>query len=58
MKERKGIITMKGSPLTLVGDELREGDRAPDVEVLDNELAPVKLSSFKGKATLASIIIL
>lgn len=56
MKERKGIITMKGNPLTLVGEELREGDRAPDVEVLDNELAPVKLSSFKGKVLIVASV--
>ncbi len=49
MEERAGIITMKGNPLTLVGKELKVGDPAPDFEVLDNDLTPVRLSSFKGK---------
>ncbi|MFZ7113087.1 MAG: thiol peroxidase [Desulfatiglandales bacterium] len=49
MKERAGLITMMGGPLTLLGQELRVGDVAPDVEILNNDLAPVKLSSFKGK---------
>ena len=49
MEERAGIITMKGNPLTLVGKELKVGDPAPDFEVLDNNLTPVRLTSFKGK---------
>ena len=57
MKERKGIITTKGNPLTLVGEELKVGDRAPDVEVLDNDLTPVKLSSFKGKIVIVSSVL-
>ena len=49
MQERAGLITMKGNPLTLVGNEVKVGDRAPDFIALDNNLAPVSLSSFKGK---------
>jgi len=56
MKERKGVITMKGSPLTLVGNEVKVGEPAPDFEVLDNELKPVKLSSFRGKVCIISSV--
>lgn len=49
MKERAGLITMMGGPLTLMGQELKVGDMAPDIEILNNDLAPVKLSSYKGK---------
>lgn len=49
MKERKGIVTMRGNPLTLVGNELKVGDKAPDAELIGNDLKPVKLSSFRGK---------
>jgi thiol peroxidase len=56
MKERKGLITMKGSPLTLVGDEVKVGEPAPDFEVLDNNLKPVKLSSFCGKVCIISSV--
>jgi thiol peroxidase len=56
MEERIGIITMRGNPLTLVGQELKEGDPAPDFEVLDNGLSPVKLSSFKGKVCVISSV--
>ncbi len=56
MDERTGIITMKGDPLTLMGKELRAGDRAPDFEVLSNDLSPVKFSSFKGKTCIISSV--
>ncbi len=52
MSERTGIIKMKGNPLTLVGNEIKVGDIAPDFEVLDENLKPVKLSSFKGKTVV------
>jgi thiol peroxidase len=54
MKERKNAITMKGEPLTLVGDELKVGDVAPDCELVGKDLAPVRLSSFKGKVCIIS----
>lgn len=56
MKERKGIVMMKGNPMTLQGEELKVGDKAPDFEVLDNNLKPVKLSSFKGKTLIISAV--
>jgi thiol peroxidase len=56
MKERAGIITMKGNPLTLLGSELKVGDAAPDFEVLDNDLAPVSFASFKGKVCIVSSV--
>ena len=56
MIERAGIITMKGNPLTIAGKELKVGDIAPDFEVLDNDLAPVKFSSFRGKIYVISSV--
>jgi thiol peroxidase len=47
---------MKGSPLTLVGNEVKVGEPAPDFEVLDNNLKPVKLSSFHGKICIISSV--
>jgi len=49
MKETSGAVTVKGTPVTLVGNRVGVGDAAPDFEVLDNDLAPVKFSSFSGK---------
>jgi thiol peroxidase len=49
MAERSGLIKMKGNPLTLVGNEVKVGDTAPDFTVFNENLEPVKLSSFSGK---------
>ena len=56
MLERAGIIKMKGNPLTLVGEELKVGDPAPDVEVINNDLAPVTFGSFRGKVCVISSV--
>ncbi|MEW6001603.1 MAG: thiol peroxidase [Nitrospirota bacterium] len=52
--ERKGIVTMKGNPLTLLGPELKVGDRAPDFTVLDTDLKEVSLKDFAGKIKIIS----
>ena len=54
--ERKGRVTFKGNPLTLIGPELKKGDKAPDFELLANDLSPVTLESFKGKTKLVSVV--
>ncbi|ABK18021.1 thiol peroxidase [Syntrophobacter fumaroxidans] len=56
MTERPGAVTMKGAPLTLVGKEIKPGDRAPDFEVLDNGLAPVRLGAYQGKVIVLSSV--
>ncbi len=56
MQEHSNAVTMHGNPLTLVGPKLAVGDSAPDVEVLDNDLNPVKLSSYRGKVCVLSIV--
>lgn len=56
MSERTGIITMHGNPLTLLGSEIKTGDTAPDVTLLDNDLNPVSISSYKGKICVISSV--
>ena len=56
MKERTGKVTMKGNPLTLLGNEVNVGDVAPDFAVLSNDLSPVTLSSFRGKVCIVSSV--
>ena len=56
MTERTGIITSHGNPLTLVGDEIEVGVSAPDCEVIDNDLKPVKLSSLRGKIVVITSV--
>ena len=56
MKERQGLITMKGNPLTLMGNEVKVGERAPDFTALDNDLTPVQFSSYQGKICILSSV--
>ena len=56
MKERTGVVTFKGGPLTLVGPELHVGDKAPEFAALGNDLQPVSLSSFKGRKVILSSV--
>jgi len=56
MNERSGIITFKGNPFTLLGPELKVGDKAPDFAVVDNGLAPVSLASSAGKIRIISSV--
>jgi thiol peroxidase len=49
MGEKTGIITMKGRPLTIIGQEIRLENLAPDIELIDNDLSPVRLLTYKGK---------
>jgi len=57
VKERTGIVFSKGNPLTLVGNEVRVGDKAPDFEVLANDMTPIRLSSLKGKIGILSSVL-
>jgi thiol peroxidase len=56
MEERTGVVTMKGNPLTLLGNRVKEGDAAPDFTVLDNELSPLNLSSLRGKVCIIASV--
>ncbi len=56
MIERKGATTMKGNPLTLLGPELKVGDKAPDFTLLGNDMKPVTLADTAGKVRILSTI--
>jgi thioredoxin-dependent peroxiredoxin len=56
MTERAGAVTMKGNPLTLLGEELKEGQVAPNFVAVGNDLAPVDFSSFNGKVVIISSV--
>ena len=52
MAERKGLVTLHGNPLTLAGNAIGVGDRAPDFTALDNSLTPGSFSSYRGKVCI------
>jgi len=47
--ERKDAITVKGNPVTLLGDEVKIGEAAPAFSVVDADLAKVDSGKFDGK---------
>ncbi len=54
--ERKGIVTLEGNPLTLMGEEMKPGMPAPDFTVLDPGLKEKKLADFKDKVKLIASV--
>jgi len=56
MEERKGLVTMKGKPVILLGATVKVGQKAPDFEVTANDLSPVKFSSFAGKVCIIASV--
>jgi thiol peroxidase len=56
MAERTGLVTMGGNPVTLVGEAVGAGDKAPDFVVVDNDLNPVEFSSYRGKIRVVASV--
>jgi len=54
--ERAGATTLMGNPMTLVGPELKAGDKAPDFAALDNALKPVHLADTGHKTRIFSVL--
>jgi thioredoxin-dependent peroxiredoxin len=54
--ERFGAITFKGNPVTLLGEEVQVGQKAPDFRVLANDMSVVSLDNFKGETLLISVV--
>ncbi len=49
-------VTFKGKPMTLPGNEVKAGDKAPDFTVLANDLSPVTLEDTNGSVRLISVV--
>ena len=52
--ERPGATTLKGNPLTLIGPELKPGDKAPEFAAVDKALSPATLGS--GTVRIFSVV--
>ncbi|MCL3782585.1 thiol peroxidase [Prolixibacteraceae bacterium JC049] len=50
--ENANKVTFAGNPVTLVGNEIKVGDKAPDFTLLNDSLQPVKLSDYAGKVVV------
>ena len=56
MSERKEAATFLGNPLTLVGDEVKVGDKAPEFTLLQNDLSPISKADFAGKVLVLTLV--
>jgi thiol peroxidase len=58
-KERAGAVTFLGNPLTLMGDELKVGDAAPEFTALTGglELKPYSLADGKGQVRIINVVV-
>lgn len=54
--ERTGVVTFHDDPVTLVGPEIKVGDKAPDFTVLANDLSAATLDNTKGSVRILSAV--
>ena len=55
MKESSVKVKFGGNPVTLLGNEIKVGDKAPDFNAVGAGLASVKLSDFAGKNVIIAV---
>ncbi|MDW7670744.1 MAG: thiol peroxidase [Bacillota bacterium] len=55
MEKRKGMVTIKGNPVTLIGSPVKVGAPAPEFAALTRAMQPFRLSDVKGKKVLISV---
>jgi thiol peroxidase len=56
MQKRANAVTFKGNPLTLVGPQLKAGDKAPDFAVVNSGLEVVTLGKTPPRARVFSVV--
>ena len=56
MEKRANAVTFKGKAYTLIGPQLKPGDKAPDFECVNNGLELVQLASTGAKPRLFSVV--
>lgn len=56
MDKRKNLVTMGGEPMTLLGKEIKIGDKAPDFTALKTDLTPYSLKDAKDKVKIISVV--
>jgi len=54
--ERKAAVTFQGNPLTLLGPELKTGEKAPDFNLTTTDLKPVSLKDYQDKIKIISAV--
>lgn len=53
---KRSVTTFGGNPVTLLGNEVKVGDKAPAFTAVKGDLSPFSLEDAKGKVKLISVI--
>src|SRR5450755_891108 len=56
VQERSGAVTLRGNKMTLVGPELKLGQKAPDFDAVTDSLQPVNLEKTGHGVRIFSVI--
>lgn len=56
MVETKRTVNLKGKPLSLLGSEIKVGQKAPPFKLLAIDMSEVELSQTRGKVRLLSVV--
>jgi thiol peroxidase len=56
MEKRKDLVTMGGNPVTLIGNEIKVGDKAPDFTALKSDLSPYSLKDAGNAVKIISVV--
>src|SRR5712692_1665167 len=54
--ERPGATTLRGNPLTVIGPEIKPGDKAPDFHAVDDGLKPFDLAATGKGVRIFSVV--
>ncbi len=55
-REKAGAVKFKGNPMTLLGEDVLVGSRAPEFQVVTNDLQPVTLKDSNEKVRLITVV--
>jgi thiol peroxidase len=56
VQERAAATTLRGNPMTLLGPELKAGDKAPEFDVINDSLKPINLESTGNHVRIFSVV--
>jgi len=56
MMTRSAMATIEGKPITLLGDEIKVGQKAPQFKVLNSDMEEITLENFKDKVKLIASV--
>lgn len=54
--EKRSVTTFAGNPVTLLGKEVKVGDKAPEFTAIKGDLSPFTLKDVEGKIKLISVV--